>query len=184
MIKHRYTPSGAANKPKPDTLPPAVKRHAISTTSGEGVWIPDTTYTPADTLPAIISTVTLDDDTQWVRVEIAGKPVIWHKLEYYHRDIYPKWGIGIEVVAIPRLDIGAVASYRLITALGINGEAALAVDINEHLTDTPDWFALEARIAAPVSGNIELGADVGIHVPTMGTIRAAPHVALGITITF
>lgn len=167
----------------PDSVP-IPDEIITSTTSGSGVWIPDKPVSAGDSVAVDLSEVTLADGSHWIHLLINGSEVIWQQLTYYQKPVEidrSNWSAGLEVVIIPEFDIGAVAAYRLATVWNINAEAALAVDINETITDPPDWFAVQGRLSVPLWKSVEGSVGGGLHV-TKDDICG--HVASGITIRF
>lgn len=164
----------------PDTLEwiaPAVEESVHIS----GTWSPDTILTPEDTLDVEVSTIEVGN-TQWAQVSINGKPALIYDATWFEKKRTPgRLAAGLEVVIIPDFDIGAIVSYRVFTLWEINVEAAVAIDINETITDSPDWLALGGRLSKRFWRSVELGADIGIHITEEETCT---HFGTGLTVRF
>ena len=66
----------------------------------------------------------------------------------------------------------------------ILGELALAIDVNETITDTPDWIALEGRLSKSIYKGLEFGGGLGPHIPLNGSEGISTHSSLDLTIRF
>ena len=146
----------------PDTLShlaPLVEE----TITGSGYWIPDETIAPEDTLAVEISIIQGEDDDQWVRIEIEGKPAVLEELKWYEKpDELGKWSAGIETAILHDFDIGLFASRNLGELWGIRGGVAVAIDLNTDLSESPDWVVLEMRLSFPlIWDSFEVGGGIG-----------------------
>jgi len=155
LKSHSYTQAETVTKPKPEQLPPEIKRGTTATVSGDGYWIPEYEYTPEDTLPVELTTVALEDGTAWARVTISGKPAVWQRLEYYHKTIERRWTGFFEVVNCPESITGIGAGYRVWEPLDIN--VVPSISVSTHF----DWIAPEIRLTRNVWSGVSVGAGGG-----------------------
>jgi len=152
---HLYTQADPVSDPKPDHLPPGIKAGATQTVTGEGLWIPATTYTPEDTIAVELTEVTLGDDTHWVKVVIDGTEVKWQRLQYYHADIERRWRGFVEVTNCESSRFGVGIGYKLFTVLGSDVVPSASVSTNL------DWVAGEVQLSRTIWSGIGAGIGVG-----------------------
>ena len=157
-----YVEVEVANQPiLPDTLE-HIEPWVEQTVSASGSWIPDTIYTPEDTLKVEVSGIEMKDGSRWIRVEIEGKPVHIERADWFIKEEEPgRWSGGLEAAVLHGFDIGAYGAYRLGTVLKIHAEIAVVVDVNTDLSESPDWIAGEFRLSIPLGGSIEGGGGFG-----------------------
>ena len=150
-----YQQAEAVTEPKPEYLPPAVKETAVSTTHGEGVWIPPTNIEQGDSVEVEISVVELVNETAWVKVVIDGDEVKWHKLEHYHVPLPErKWTLFAEATNAEST-IGIGIGYRIWKPLDINVSPAVSV------STSLDWIAGEVRLSRNIFSGVAFGGGVG-----------------------
>lgn len=171
-----YKPATHSPDPKPIELPPAIKQNTSSALSGSGYWVPDTTYTPDDSVAVEVSAITLIDNSRWVKVTIDGQEVKWHRLDYYHRDTSSKWTLFAEV-ANADSPIGIGAGYRIWKPLDINVSPALSV------STSLDWVAGEIRLSRNVWSGVAFGGGAGGRlVMVEDDLTVELHLSAGISI--
>jgi len=149
-----YKPATHSTDPKPVELPPAVKESATATTYGQGYWIPETSVTPLDTVPVVLTEVTLADNTHWVKLTINGDEVKWEKLEYYHTEVERKWTLFAEVTNCES-PYGVGIGYRIWKPLDVNVSPGVSV------STSLDWIAPELVISRNIWSGISVGAGCG-----------------------
>ena len=163
MIDHGYTQLTQSHKPPniPGDKPP-VKPVAVSTASG--TWIPDTIYTPADTLAVASTMIELPDGTSWIKTTIAGKAVNWHELIGYRQA--SDWSLIVECCVNNGdhgTDWGAGATWQPLHLWRVDIGPCVTADANPEVS-MPDWYAVSVRCSYRVWRGFSLGGQVGYRI--------------------
>jgi hypothetical protein len=152
LTNHSYVTADPVNKPTPHNLPKPVQESAVTTTHGTGIWIPDSTVTPDDTLAVELSVIVLEDESAWGQVTIGGKPAVITELKYYRRDTRSRLGLFAEY---SNSGIGCGINYRLFAVA--NTTLSPAVAVSTQL----DWVAGEVQLSRTLFGNVSAGVGCG-----------------------
>jgi len=167
-----YAQAEPINLAKLHDFTPEIKDNTISTSITEGIWTPDSVYTPEDTLIVTASGITLADNTHWTRITIDGKPVTVLKAEYYSRNIQRRWIVLVETTN--NAGIGAGIGYNLFSLAGIDAVSAVSISIRGN------WIAPEVRIQQNIWSGIAIGAGIGYRFGDSEGIHLSAGVSLEI----
>ena len=110
-----------------------------------------------------ISVVTSPDDVVWIKAVIDNEVVKWRKVEYMTQP-KPESNRDWSLLACGRfsngLDFGAGVAWQPLQFMGTKIGISAIVDINETITDKPDWISINARLSRSF-GAFNYGADIG-----------------------
>jgi len=150
LIDSGYKPV-TGNKPVVAGLPDKVR--PIMTASG----------TVRENRTVEITVVESPDKQQWIHATVDGEDVRIERFEYLIERI-PNSRNDWSILACGRfsdgLDFGIGASWEPLQFMGARAGVSVIMDINENITQKPDWVAVNARLSRRI-GAFSLGADVG-----------------------
>ena len=165
MESLHYAPAEVAKKPNTsDGLKP-LEDVIEQTIIAEGTWTPPDTIFLTDTVQVKVHAVELDDGSKWVRMEIAGKPVAFSRVEWFEKQTRTgRWSAGMEWSILHGGDAGLYGCYRLFNAWKVRVGVAAVVDYSPEDMLSPQWGAVELRLDYPITQSFEIGGGIGAHL--------------------
>ncbi len=138
--------------------------------------------TVQDSVAVEVSVVETPEGTVWVKATVDGEQVKWQKIAYsqVRKPVCEHdWSIIACGQFADGLDFAAGVSWEPLQFLGARAGLSVIVDVNETITEAPDWIALSARLSRRM-GAFSFGADVGY---SMGERRGlAVGIDCGVTL--
>lgn len=148
----------------PDSLE-KIRPYVEETLTGSGIWIPEETYTPEDSLEVEISEIENINGEKWVRVEIGGKPVVWRKLEHFERE--PKEDrpsfhfVPLAYTNCEGAPLGIGIAWTPVDIWNFD----IGISATAELDPSPRWASLQGRISHHIGeSHVSVGVNGGYRI--------------------